>query len=101
MSTVGETAVTGMAVSHRAIHERGLRPDPPRQLIDADVARDLGTRPDAVAVRPGRPVRGATAPLSHRSAYMLVVVAQLLWPGLRLGIEVAAAVTHPAADRDE
>jgi 2-iminobutanoate/2-iminopropanoate deaminase len=39
--------------------------------------------------------------ISHRPAYMLAVVPQLIWPSLRLEIEVTAVVTHPAAKQDE
>ena len=39
--------------------------------------------------------------LFYRPAYMLAVVAQLIWPSLRLEIEVTAVVTHPAANQDE
>lgn len=39
--------------------------------------------------------------ISHRPAYMLSVVPQLIWPSLRLAIEVTAVVTHPAAKQDE
>jgi 2-iminobutanoate/2-iminopropanoate deaminase len=39
--------------------------------------------------------------ISHRPAYMLAVVPRLIWPDLRLKIEVTAVVTHPAAEQDE
>jgi 2-iminobutanoate/2-iminopropanoate deaminase len=39
--------------------------------------------------------------ISHRPAYMLAVVPQLIWPSLRLEIEVTAIVKHPVAEQDE
>jgi 2-iminobutanoate/2-iminopropanoate deaminase len=39
--------------------------------------------------------------ISHRPAYMLAVVPQLIRPSLRLVIEVTAVVTHSAAEQYE
>ncbi|MFI6829447.1 hypothetical protein ACIBG5_20315 [Kribbella sp. NPDC050241] len=69
----------------------------PGLLSDLVQVRSWLTDPDAVDTY----VKVRNDVISHRPAYMLSVVPQLIRPDLRLEIEVTAVVTHQAAEQNE